>query len=228
MLRKMLVVTCCIASNITLAGTPQTVADSACPKYSVDIAAFATCEGDRVVKPDAMIDYLPMPIALVDDAGNPLPPTLAAIPRDPLSLTDAGNYLTVSEAHAAKFWLGDTILFIDVRDEEAVHLGGTPTGIDMWQPVARPSANNRQKLAYGFTGAVKRALAARNREINNDGIVLLICKDGRNAAIAAELLTQAGVTRVFVVRGGTDGENSRHGRETGWVAAGLPMQLASR
>ena len=28
----------------------QVVADSACPKYAVDIASFATCEGDRVAK----------------------------------------------------------------------------------------------------------------------------------------------------------------------------------
>lgn len=32
-------------------GTPQVVGDEACPKFAVDIAAFATCEGDRVVKP---------------------------------------------------------------------------------------------------------------------------------------------------------------------------------
>lgn len=32
---------------VTLA---EVVADSACPKYAVDIAYFATCEGDRVAK----------------------------------------------------------------------------------------------------------------------------------------------------------------------------------
>ncbi len=32
---------------------PQTVDDSACPHYAADIASFATCEGDQVVKPTA-------------------------------------------------------------------------------------------------------------------------------------------------------------------------------
>lgn len=31
----------------------QVVADSACPKYAVDIASFATCDGDRVAREDA-------------------------------------------------------------------------------------------------------------------------------------------------------------------------------
>jgi uncharacterized Zn-binding protein involved in type VI secretion len=39
-------------------GTPtvraQVVADEACPKYSVDIAAFATCDGDHVASRDAV------------------------------------------------------------------------------------------------------------------------------------------------------------------------------
>lgn len=37
---------------VTLA---EVVADSACPKYAVDIAYFATCEGDRVAKPSASV-----------------------------------------------------------------------------------------------------------------------------------------------------------------------------
>lgn len=30
----------------------QVVADAACPYYADDISSFATCEGDRVVKPE--------------------------------------------------------------------------------------------------------------------------------------------------------------------------------
>ncbi|MFO1414101.1 MAG: hypothetical protein U1F10_09420 [Burkholderiales bacterium] len=32
--------------------TPQVVGDEACARYAVDIAAFATCEDGRVVRPD--------------------------------------------------------------------------------------------------------------------------------------------------------------------------------
>jgi len=38
------------ASGVVFA---QVVADSACPKHAVDIAAFATCDGDRVAKTDS-------------------------------------------------------------------------------------------------------------------------------------------------------------------------------
>ncbi len=31
-------------------------ADTACPYYAADIAAFATCEGDKVVKPQATVE----------------------------------------------------------------------------------------------------------------------------------------------------------------------------
>ncbi len=34
------------------AAGPVVVADSACPRHAVDIEAFATCEGDRVAKPE--------------------------------------------------------------------------------------------------------------------------------------------------------------------------------
>ncbi len=31
-------------------GAPAVVADTACPYYAVDIASFATCDGDRVAR----------------------------------------------------------------------------------------------------------------------------------------------------------------------------------
>ena len=34
------------------AAGPVVVDDSACPRHAVDIEAFATCEGDRVAKPE--------------------------------------------------------------------------------------------------------------------------------------------------------------------------------
>ena len=111
------------------AATPQTVGDEACPKYAVDIEAFATCEGDRVVKPTR--EALPIaPRVLFDDEGNPLPSSVDAIPKDPLTLTHHGHYLTAREAHQAKNWLSDSVLFIDVRDPAAAVAGGIPQNAD--------------------------------------------------------------------------------------------------
>ncbi len=139
------------------AATPQTVVDEACPKYAVDIEAFATCLGDRVVKPTR--EALPIaPRALIDDEGTPLPSSAAAIPQDPLAQTRHGHYLTALEAHQAKNWLRESVLFIDVRDDAAAMVGGLPQNVDFHLLVMRPSRGrqvaNRQWICRGRqTGA---------------------------------------------------------------------------
>lgn len=49
----------CLAAALGLGGWtalaaagPAVVADTACPRYAIDIEAFATCDGDRVAMPD--------------------------------------------------------------------------------------------------------------------------------------------------------------------------------
>jgi rhodanese-related sulfurtransferase len=203
---------------------PQTVADEACPKYAVDIAAFATCEGDRVVKPEPESPTSPPPRVLVDDEGNPLPPQVDAIPADALARTHHGHYLTAQDAYSAKHWLGRSVLFIDVRDEAAVGKMGLPGNADFNLPVARFAGDGALLPAYGFVAGVKRALAARG--MDHAAPIFVVCQDGRHAALAAELLAQAGVPHVFVVRGGILGEQSAGGDAFGWVAARLPLRPA--
>ena len=202
------------------AATPQTVSDEACPKYAVDIEAFATCEGDRVVKPTRFA--LPAaPRVLIDDEGNPMPSSAEAIPQDPLAQTHHGHYLTALEAHQAKHWLGDSVLFIDVRDPAAAMAGGMPQNADFHLPVMRRNEAGKLQVAYGFVGAVKRSLASRG--LDHDTPIFVICANARLSALAAELLAQAGVPHVFVVRGGIDGEVSDEGKSVGWLAARLEL-----
>ena len=208
--------------------TPQTVGDEACPKYAVNIKSFATCEGDRVVKPTritlpiATREALPIaPRLLFDDEGNPLPSSVDAIPKDPLTLTHHGHYLTAREAHQAKNWLSDSVLFIDVRDPAAAVAGGIPQNADFNLPVMRRNEAGKLQIAYGFVGGVKRSLASRG--LNHDIPIFVICTNARLAALAAELLAQAGVPHVFVVRGGINGEVSDEGASVGCLAARLEL-----
>ena len=202
------------------AATPQTVSDEACPKYAVDIEAFATCEGNWVVKPTRFA--LPAaPRVLIDDDGNPMPSSAEAIPQDPLAQTHHGNYLTALEAHQAKNWLRESVLFIDVRDPAAAMAGGLPQYADFNLPVMRRNEAGELQIAYGFVGAVKRTLASRG--LDHDASIFVICTNARRSALAAELLAQAGVPHVFVVRGGIDGEVSAEGRSFGWRAARLEL-----
>lgn len=200
--------------------TPQTVSDEACPKYAIDIAAFATCEDDRVVKPTR--EVLPVaPRALVDDEGNPLPSSADAIPQDPLAQTHHGHYLTALEAHQMKSWLRESVLFIDVRDPAAAMAGGLPQNADFHLPVMRRNEAGKLQVSYGFVGAVKGSLTSRG--LNYDTPIFVICANARLSAVAAELLAQAGVPYVFVVRGGIDGEVSAEGKSVGWLAARLAL-----
>ena len=203
-----------------VAATPQTVGDEACPKYAVDIEAFATCEGDRVVKPTRAA--LPIaPRVLVDDEGIPMPSSAEAIPQDPLAQTHHGHYLTALEAHQAKNWLRDSILFIDVRDPAAAMARGLPQNADFNLPVMRRDEVGKLQIAYGFVGAVKRTLVSRG--LDHDASIFVICTNARLSALAAELLAQAGVPHVFVVRGGIEGEVFDGGGSVGWLAARLEM-----
>lgn len=170
--------------------SPQTVADSACPKYAVDIAAFATCEGDRVVAPDDEVPLRP----LVDDEGLSMPAGSAAAPRDPRARSATGLYLTPMEARAFKRWLGDSVLFVDVRAEAVVKQSGLAEAADM---------NIALEGNSGFGQQVARQHA--DQISGSARLVFLICQDGHLAARAADLLARAGLPNAFVVRGGVDG-----------------------
>lgn len=210
-----------VVSLAALAGaTPQTVGDDACPKYAVDIAAFATCNGDRITTPDKA-NAVGMPIALVDDYGNPMPPRMEAIPMDLGARTQSGNYLTAEDAHAAKYWLSRAVLFVDVRDEVTANASGVPENADFNLPLTRLTKNGTPEVDAGFVDNVKHALASRGLE--QTAPVFLICEDGRHAALAADTLVKAGIPNVFVVRGGIQGERSGNGDTFGWLASGLPM-----
>ncbi len=127
---KLTLAACLLWCGVTYA-TPQTVADAACPKYAVDIAAFATCEGDRVVAPDSDVALRP----LVDDDGFAMPTNPVAMPRDPRSRSAAGLYLTPLEARAFKRWLGDRVLFVDVRAAATVGASGLAEDADVNIPL---------------------------------------------------------------------------------------------
>lgn len=162
---------------------------------------------------------------LVDDDGNPVPSSEEAVPRDALSQTHHGFYLTARQAYQSKRWLGRDVLFIDVRDARGDPARVMPAGVDLVAPVVRRDAGIAPHPALGFVGNVKRVLAARGRD--HDALVFVICDNGRESALAAELLAQAGVTRVFLVRGGMKGEAAGpEGASRGWIAAGLPVDPA--
>jgi rhodanese-related sulfurtransferase len=56
-------------------------------------------------------------------------------------------------------------------------------------------------------------------------VVLLLCRSGNRSALAAEAATKAGLSRVFNVREGFEGDldaQQQRGRQNGWRFHGLP------
>ena len=62
-------------------------------------------------------------------------------------------------------------------------------------------------------------------KVKKDQVVLLLCRSGKRSALAAEVATKAGFTKVFNVLEGFEGEldtNQHRGGGDGWRFQGLP------
>ena len=173
-----------------------------------------------MVKPTASLTIAPR--ALVDDEGNPLPSSAEAISQDPLSRIHHAHCLTAREADQTKNWLGHSMFFIDVRDHASATVGGRPQNVDHHVPVMRRTDDGKLQIAHGFVGGIKRTLMAHG--LGYDASIFAVCGNGRQSAIAAELLAQAGVPHVFVVRGGIQGELSAEENPVGRPAERLDLK----
>lgn len=62
-------------------------------------------------------------------------------------------------------------------------------------------------------------------KVKKEAVILLLCRSGKRSALAAEVATKAGFTRVFNVLEGFEGEIDHHqhrGVSDGWRFRGLP------
>ncbi|MFA6063144.1 MAG: rhodanese-like domain-containing protein [Gallionella sp.] len=123
------------------------------------------------------------------------------------------KHLSPKEAH--KF-LKDTpeAVFVDVRSEMEYMFVGHPTGSILIPWVDGPDWD----IDPDFVSHVKKA-ASVNRP------VVLICRSGRRSIDAGLALEKAGLTEVYNVLNGFEGDlNEHHHRNThnGWRFEGLP------
>jgi rhodanese-related sulfurtransferase len=79
------------------------------------------------------------------------------------------------------------------------------------------------------TGLTRNPRFARELEAKTgrDAVVLLLCRSGKRSAAAAEAATKAGMTAVFNILEGFEGEIDEHkhrGGQGGWRFHGLPWE----
>lgn len=123
-------------------------------------------------------------------------------------------------AYETKGLVGCAALVVDVREIESA-----PSNDNFKPPATQYRVPGKPQVAYGFVGIIRRTLASRG--LGHDALVTVICANGRNAALVAELLRQASVANVFVVRGGMQGEIGAVVNSTGWITAGLRVRSTS-
>ena len=127
------------------------------------------------------------------------------------------------------------VLFIDVRTRGELQFIGMPTLVDAHVPLVVETsppqwdeANSTLKLVPNptFVEDVDRRLAQKG--LTRDDLVIAICQAGMRAARAANVLTQAGYTKVYTTIDGFEGDpvvDGPHKGErlvNGWRNAGLP------
>jgi rhodanese-related sulfurtransferase len=196
---------------------PRVVADSACPHYAVDIAAFATCDGDRVASLD--------PVRL--DASE-----LLAEPEVPLhKRTGIGLYVDAVHAESIKRRHPDAVVFVDIRSPLELGITGHPKAVDLnvpfrdfVVPLAWDDARGAWSMEANPRFAAQLDGELRRRGATYDTVVMLLCRSGDRSAQAADALSQFGYRNVVSVVDGYEGDVGPDGRRSlnGWKNAGLP------
>lgn len=195
---------------------PLVVGDEACPRYAVDIEAFASCDGDRVAAFDR-----------ASTAGVMLPEASV-----PMAKRHAGGlYVDAVGAHRLKHDNPRAVVLIDVRSRLEVGLTGQPARTDLHVPLLDTAVPLRWDAAAGgwamtpnpgFAREVSERLAGLG--FSRDTPLLMLCGSGERSARAADALAALGYTRTINVIDGFEGDIDADGRRAvnGWKNAGLP------
>jgi rhodanese-related sulfurtransferase len=171
---------CCVASaagvGLPAVAVAQVVADSACPKYAVDIASFATCDGDRVARSTGVSELTP---ARAHDLKR--------------RYGSAVLFIDVRSRFAATLQgTADGVDYVVPYREIA-----QPLRWDRWHGTLALEPNP------DFLRQVESLVRARPDGAVTP--VILLCATGETAAEAALALRGLGLEQLFVVAGGVDG-----------------------
>jgi len=148
--------------------------------------------------------------------------------------TISKNYLTAKEAAELKQNLGTKSLLIDVRTPAEIEYVGVADMVDANVPYMMDdySTWDDKKAHYlmspnsGFLSKVSDIVA--NAGLDKSATVIVMCRSGDRSARAADLLTNAGYTKVYSVVEGFEGDLAKDGDHkgqravNGWKHAGLP------
>lgn len=191
----------------------QVVADDACPRYAVDVASYATCDGDKVAS------------AKTFDLQDAL---LAEERVSQRKRTSLGLYVDAVNAHRLKGTTAQRVFLVDVRSQLEVVLAGRASAVDIHVPYLEHTLY-RNESGRGWTIAENNAFMddlvqrLRQRDADIDAVILVMCRSGERSAQVVERLAELGYLLAVNVIDGFEGDLGDDGRRlvNGWKNAGL-------
>lgn len=155
-------------------------------------------------------------------------------PKKSKKQTILGLYLTAAEVHK-KITSNKKVLFIDIRTRAEVNFLGMPLQADANIPyMVMPEFYSWNKKKHGFTlkpnNDFSIVLEKRLKEkgLDKNAEVILMCRSGSRSAKAVNLLAQLGYKKVFTVVDGYEGQKAKTGLTKGqrtvdgWKNSKLP------
>ncbi len=121
--------------------------------------------------------------------------------------TKANLYFASEEAAAFLAARNGRVLFVDVRTPGELQSDGSTPLIDANVPVKLGSFPAALEANPAFVTGVERRLAAKG--LSKSDPVVVMCRSGVRSAAAANLLADAGFTRVYSVVDGFEGWKSK-------------------
>ncbi len=148
--------------------------------------------------------------------------------------TSLGLYLTAQEAYKMKME-DKKILFVDIRTRAEVAFLGMPTIADVnipymtvgdWDTWNEKKKNFKLVPNSGFLSTLEDKI--KEKHLNKNSKIILICRSGNRSAKAINLMAQAGYKQVYSVIDGFEGGKIKKGEhkgqrlKNGWKNANLP------
>lgn len=148
--------------------------------------------------------------------------------------TKLGLYMTADDAYKHTMANMEKTLFVDTRTPSELNYLGAVTVMDAHVPLVfmDSTAWNDNKHRYkraankNFVSDVDAAL--KKKGLNKNDTVILMCRSGKRSAKAADMLADAGYTKVYSVVDGYEGDKAKDGPDkgkrtvNGWKNSGLP------
>jgi rhodanese-related sulfurtransferase len=164
----------------------------------------------------------------------------ATAPADDWSMLDKkkqtrlGLYMKAEQAYRHTLDNMDKTLFLDIRTPSELNYLGTATVMDAHVPLVLMDTSgwDDKKHRYkreenrNFINGVDQQLGKKG--LTRDDTVILMCRSGKRSARAADMLADAGYTRVYTVVDGFEGDKASEGQHkgkrtvNGWKNSGLP------